>query len=50
MPDFWSLTPHFGKNLVVFEPVVGDFYEHFSKQGFFDSFVGLTKQEEKRNE
>jgi hypothetical protein len=23
-----------------FEPVVGDFYEHFSNQWFFDSLVG----------
>ena len=26
--------------LAIFEPVVGDFYEHFSSQGFFDSLVG----------
>jgi hypothetical protein len=26
--------------LAIFKPVVGDFYEHFSKQGFFDSLVG----------
>ena len=26
--------------LAIFEPVVGDFYEHFSIQGFFDSLVG----------
>jgi len=25
---------------VLFEPVVGDFYEYFSSQGFFDSFNG----------
>ena len=25
--------------LAIFEPVVGDFYEHFSNQGFFDSLV-----------
>jgi hypothetical protein len=24
----------------IFKPVVGDFYEHFSNQGFFDSLVG----------
>ena len=27
--------------LAIFEPVVGDFYEHFSNKGFFDSLVGL---------
>ena len=37
--DFRSLTPHYGKKLLVFEPVVGDFYEHISNQGFFDSLV-----------
>ena len=26
--------------LAIFEPVVGDFYEHFSTKGFFDSLVG----------
>jgi hypothetical protein len=26
--------------LAIFKPVVGDFYEHFSNQGFFDSLVG----------
>jgi hypothetical protein len=26
---------------VIIEPVVGDFYEHFSNQGFFDSLVRL---------
>jgi len=31
---------HFGDFLVLFEPVVGDFYEYFSSQGFFDSFNG----------
>jgi uncharacterized protein YutD len=25
--------------LAIFEPVVGDFYEHFSNKGFFDSLV-----------
>ena len=29
--------------LASFEPVVGDFYELFSGQGFFDSLVGLYK-------
>jgi hypothetical protein len=29
--------------LAIFKPVVGDFYEHFSNQGFFDSLVGLPK-------
>ena len=24
---------------VIFEPVVGDFHEHFSNPGFFDSLV-----------
>ena len=27
--------------LAIFKPVVGEFYEHFSHQGFFDSLVGL---------
>jgi len=26
--------------LAIFEPVVGDFYEHFSNQRFIDSLVG----------
>ena len=31
--------------LAIFKPVVGDFYEHFSNQGFFDSLVRRTKAE-----
>jgi hypothetical protein len=30
--------------LAIFEPVVGDFCEHFSNQGFFDSLVSITAQ------
>jgi hypothetical protein len=30
--------------LAIFASVVGDFYEHFLNQGFFDSLVGLVNQ------
>jgi hypothetical protein len=40
VPDFWCSAQHFGNILATFRPVVGDLYEHFSKQGFFDSLVG----------
>jgi hypothetical protein len=29
--------------LSIFKPVVGDFYEHFLNQGFFDSLVGRSR-------
>jgi hypothetical protein len=44
---FWSSAQEFGKILVIFEPAVGDFYEHFSNQGFFDSLVGRLSSFEK---
>ena len=39
MPGFWCSAQHFGNILAISKPVVGDFYEHFSNQGFFDSLV-----------
>jgi len=41
---FWVPTPQSGNILVIFEPVVRDFYEHFSNQGFFDSLVSPLRQ------
>ena len=29
--------------MAIFQPVVGDFYEHFSNQGFFDSLVSTLE-------
>jgi hypothetical protein len=42
VPGFWCSAQHFGNILAIFKPVVGDFYEHFSNQGFFDSLVGRS--------
>jgi hypothetical protein len=39
-PYFLFYEEHFGNNFAIFKRVVGDFYEHFSDQGFFDSLVG----------
>jgi len=41
----WFLVFHttFRHILAILKPVVGDFYEHFSNQGFFDSLVGRLK-------
>jgi hypothetical protein len=39
-PYFLCSEEHFGNILAIFQLVVGDFYEHFSDQGFFDSLVG----------
>jgi hypothetical protein len=44
MPTFWCSAQHFGNISAILKPVVGDFYEHFSKQGFFDSLVGWLWQ------
>ena len=44
MPGFWCSAQHFGNILAIFKPVVGDFYEHFSNQGFFDSLVGQLRE------
>jgi hypothetical protein len=44
---FWCSARHFGNVLAIFEPVVGDFYEYFSNQGFFDSLVGRLSSFEK---
>jgi len=44
--DFWCSEQHFGNILAIFKPVVGDFYEHFSIQGFFDSLVKPWKYRE----
>jgi len=38
----WFCFPH--NILVILKPVVGDFYEHFSKQGFFDSLVSPPRE------
>lgn len=43
MPGFWCSAQHFGNILAIFKPVVGDFCELFSNQGFFDSLVGRLR-------
>jgi hypothetical protein len=46
VPGFWCSAQHSGNILAFFKPVVGDFYEHFSNQGFFDSLVGRLARSE----
>jgi hypothetical protein len=38
-PCFWCSAQQFGHIVAIFEPVMGDFFEHFSSKGFFDSLV-----------
>lgn len=37
---------YFGKIRAIFQPVVGDFFEHISTQGFFDNLVGRSENDD----